>query len=101
MTTPLQRRQHARKRALERHGVVLSKKLRRQLLQMIRSNEAIETKQLTRRRTLHVLEIGGKRMTLIYSKSVRDIVTILPDNCWQLQDLPPEGENPDAPICRD
>jgi hypothetical protein len=83
MKTPSQRRAHARQRAVERYGVALSKQLRRDMLTMIRSGQSVRKLKLTHTRTAHLLLIGGKRIAVIYSNSVKDIVTVLPEGTWQ------------------
>jgi hypothetical protein len=78
-----QRRAHARQRAQERYNVALSKQLRRDMLTMIRSGQSVRKLKLTHTRTAHLLLIGGKRIAVIYSNSVKDIVTVLPEGTWQ------------------
>ena len=41
------RRQHARKRATERHGIVLSKILRKEMVSMIRAGESVDKLRMT------------------------------------------------------
>lgn len=90
MTSPVKRRAHARLRAQQRYGMALSKTLRRELLRMIRSGEAIQSARLTHTRTAHLLEHGGRRIAVIYSNTTKDLVTLLPPDCWELNGPQPE-----------
>jgi hypothetical protein len=92
-------RQHARARAQERFGITLSKDLRRTLLRKIHNVESVYHRRLTVSRSLHVVEHEGVLLPIVYSKSASDIVTMLPNNAWQLIGVPgfPEAQKSPEP----
>ena len=85
MTSTRNRREHARERARQRYGIGLTKALRRELLQMIRSGQSLKALQLTHTRAAHLLEVRGTQIAVVYSKRVKDIVTVLPRDTWQFK----------------
>jgi len=73
---------HARLRSAQRYGVALTKKLRRQLLQQIREQNAAKfLKRQSRTRTHWLITLGDKPAVVVYDKTRHTIVTVLPECC--------------------
>ncbi len=70
---------HARTRAFERYGVVLTKELHSTLVQKIKTGNAILLEQQSLRVFVYRLFHEDKRFLVIYDRKRSTIVTFLPD----------------------
>lgn len=68
---------HSHKRAIQRYGIDLSKQTRKEILEMIRTGQSGRNKKLTNTRTLHEVKLNGNTFFVVYSKTVKEIVTCL------------------------
>ncbi|MFA5195843.1 MAG: hypothetical protein WC401_08620 [Bacteroidales bacterium] len=71
-------RVHARQRAIQRYGVNISNKKRKEIINMIHSGVG----KFVRRRSVRVTEweipLGGEIFRVLYDKIRKDVVTFLP-----------------------
>lgn len=78
---------HAKHRAKQRYGLNLNRHLRREIIRIIQAGDSVWHRQLSRTRTVHVIDresLGW--FAVIYSNSLKDIVTVLPRDAWQIDD---------------
>ena len=85
MTKSYAQRVHAKRRFQERKGIDLTRKLRRQLVAMIRDEDRsvrLVTRQ-SRRVSVWDVQVLGERCRVVYDCTRKNIVTVLPDapNC--------------------
>ena len=71
-------RRHAKKRAKERLGISLTTKLEKQIVQAIRSNKFTFVHRTSRTRIVADVDLAGRIIRVVYSKSTKQIVTVLP-----------------------
>ena len=72
-TTP-----HARWRAGERLGLTLGQTEARQIIAAIRSGRSTCIRATSRSRSVHVVTLDGVDWTVVYSKALKKIITVLP-----------------------
>jgi len=87
---PIARRKHARVRAVERYGIELTKKTRREILLLIRQGKILQSRRISTSRSIHKVEYQGQTIVLVYSRTTKDIVTVLPPDCRELAETDPE-----------
>lgn len=78
-------RSHARRRAEQRYGLELSKRVRRAICIQIRTGNVELSRRLTLSRTLHLVNFEGITLPIVFSKTFNDIVTVLPPDSWQVR----------------
>lgn len=71
-------RKHAKKRAKERYDLDLNSLMFHTLEKQIRDNKSTFIEKASNRETLHIVEIAGVRMPVVYDKIRNSIVTVLP-----------------------
>lgn len=71
-------RAHAKRRALERFGIELTKDVRRTLVQAIQKGEARFRARQSLRITHWIVEYQGKELPVVYDRQRHEIVTVLP-----------------------
>ena len=69
---------HARRRALERYGIFLTKKMVASAVQQIRQGNSIYGWKASNNISIHVIQVGEKRAAVVYDKKRRMIKTFLP-----------------------
>jgi hypothetical protein len=69
---------HARKRAEERFGIQLTKTVRREILAQIHSGKARLIIRHSWSRATFGVKVGDQEIPVIYNKSTKAIVTVLP-----------------------
>lgn len=75
---------HARRRAMERYGIELSQELHQSIVKAIRADKQKRTRwakwqqKITNTRSLWLVEVEGQRLTVIYDKAQKSLVTVLP-----------------------
>lgn len=70
---------HAKRRATQRFGLILNKVAYRELVQRIQGPEPTYVRKLSNTRSLHVLNVEGRWLWVVYSRRMKTIVTFLPD----------------------
>lgn len=85
-------RKHARKRAWQRHGVVLSNNDQRQLVGLIQKGRGEFVERQSRRVSVHDVEWNGVVMRCVYDKLRGELVTVLPPS----PDVPASALLPDG-----
>ena len=87
-------RRHAKRRASERYGIHLNKYLRREIIAIIQAGESVWKRRSSRTRSIHIVEKDGLGwFAVVYSHTLKDIVTVLPATAWQIEDYFKEGQN--------
>jgi hypothetical protein len=74
--TIVNRRRHARQRAVERYGFELNKKTRRELLRIIRSDSGdgvLQRVKVTCSRSVLRVEYQGEKVALVYSTTSNSV----------------------------
>lgn len=69
---------HAKKRAKERYGIDLDKKIHKAIVDMIQAGEAIFLGRQTNSRTMWIVDIKGIQMRVLYDNNQHNLVTVLP-----------------------
>jgi hypothetical protein len=77
-------RKYAATMAIQRHGIELTKAMRRELLDKIHSDQYLYAEAKSGTRTMFVLRVDGKDIPVVYSRTTRDIVDVLPTHAWQI-----------------
>ena len=76
----INQRIHAKKRILERYGIVLNQDSFFELVKQIRNQIAKFVKRESSCRTQWIVYINGQEVPVIYDNNKRTIVTFLPTN---------------------
>lgn len=71
---------HARKRAKERFDVDLTDSLKQKIVFAIQSNQTVPLASDIDTRRKHVVNVNGKLLTVVYSRNLKEIVTVLTTN---------------------
>lgn len=69
---------HAKRRAMERYGLDLNKKMREDIKKLIKTGSAKKIEQQSNSRVLYEVEVDDAIIRLIYSRTTHKIVTLLP-----------------------
>jgi hypothetical protein len=69
---------HAKRRAMERYGIVLNQEVHRAIVEQIQRGDWLDFKRLTNSRTRFEIGFQGKQMRVIYDKNQHNLVTMLP-----------------------
>jgi len=72
------RRNHAARRAFERHGIHFSREDYRSLCKQIQNHNAERVEILTHTRSKYIVQCRGVSLTVVYSHATNQIVTVLP-----------------------
>lgn len=84
--------EHARRRALERHGLVLTKAMRHTIIESIRCGRAYFLGRQSRRVTGWEVEVEGKRVTVLYDSLRHSLITFLPEGAkWGWESVKEEA----------
>jgi len=78
VTKTVAQRAHARRRALERYGIVLNKEARRAMVEAVRSGRARLVHRRSNRVATYEIEWEGRTVLLSYDRKRGTIVTFLP-----------------------
>jgi hypothetical protein len=89
MSKKQKHRKHSRRRAFERHGIILSTSdlqgmAKRARAVMQNGGPSIRD---TDSRSKVLIEWNGKRLWVVYSRSMQAIVTVLPENAFEQQEI--------------
>jgi hypothetical protein len=83
---------HARRRAKERYGLALTKKLRREIVERIRNGSARFLGRQSLRVTGWEVGVEGKALTVLYDCRRKTLITVLPPGAvW-------EGSSYETPV---
>jgi hypothetical protein len=89
---------HAKKRAEERYGVSLNKEARREIVQLIQTNQAKFVGKQSNTRTLWQVNYQNQNFNVVYDKARSSMCTVLPKEAAQFQEggwePEPEREGP-------
>jgi predicted RNA-binding protein with EMAP domain len=69
---------HARRRALERYDIFLTKKMVAYAVQQIHQGHSVYGWKASNNISIHVIQIGNKKAAVVYDKKRRMIKTFLP-----------------------
>lgn len=69
---------HFRRRARERYGLEIDGHNYNALVSLVEAGKSLVSKEETNTRTKHLLKIGKILLPVIYSKTTRNLVTVLP-----------------------
>lgn len=72
------RKQHAARRAYQRHGIELTTEDYVSLGNQIAKQRATRVRKLTNTRAEYIVNYHGEPLTVIYSHQTKQIVTVLP-----------------------
>ena len=73
-------RRHAKRRAAERHGIVLNKFDIKQAVLQIQNGSALFLERQSLRVTKWSVALGGKRVSVVYDRKSHTLATVLPEN---------------------
>jgi len=76
---------HTKKRAEERYGVSLNKYARREIVQMIQSNQAEFVAKHSNNRTLWKVPYQNETLNVVYDKQRQTLCTVLPKDAAEFQ----------------
>jgi hypothetical protein len=74
-------RKHASRRALQRHGLEISDRKRKAIKRAIHNLDSVFLYAQSKTRTMHAVKVDGKWVPVIYSKSTKEVVTVL---TWEM-----------------
>ena len=83
---------HAKKRAEERYGVNLNKHARREIVQMIKSQQADFVSKQSNNRSLWRVTYQGEPLNVVYDRQRGTMCTVLPKDAKEFQQA--EGSQP-------
>lgn len=70
-------REHTNNRTVERYGICMTRQRRNKILRRIRQGRTTRQKSLTNSRTLHEVCVDDIMFFVIYSKTTKEIVTVI------------------------
>lgn len=70
-------RRHARRRAKERLGIRLTRKVERHIISMIRAGKSVIGKRTSATRVIHSVNMAGMMIKVVYSSASKQIITVL------------------------
>ena len=70
-------RRHTAKRAMQKYNIFYTDELRGKLLRQIKGQKSLRATKLTHSRSLHEVTVEGGTYYLIYSRTTKEIVTLL------------------------
>lgn len=76
---------HAKRRAEERYGLELNKDARREIVQMIQSNQAEFVSRTSNNRTLWKVPYQDETLNVVYDKARQAMCTVLPKDAAEFQ----------------
>mgnify|MGYP001573490344 CR=1 FL=1 len=71
-------RAHAKLRALQRYDLDLTAKMRRRIVEDIQQHKSIHLDTQSHRVSIHLVEIEERDIRVVYDRTRKEIVTVLP-----------------------
>jgi hypothetical protein len=87
-------RKHAKRRAFERYSLWLGSVDMQDMIAQIQGGRAVFIERQSRRVTLWVVEAQGKHVPVVYDKSRKTIVTVLPEHSEAMRKYRSAGGEP-------
>lgn len=77
MNKSFSQRKHAKKRLLQRFGILANREKYKQLCTMIMSGHSIPIVKQSNRISIHEVEFEGKKLKCVYDRNRHNIVSVL------------------------